>query len=866
MKEGQISAGSEFAFATVNHLTNETTRPLVTLSTPSGGRYLFGKMCEGSQRLMGSYKLRYGNLRGLFMSGTINSWDDIGGLPGFFLTVSDANKKNINVMGNRELITYIIATWRQFVFRKGIKIHAAEPETGPIHADKEVNVFHIKIPREEPSHTIHRATLKEHQSALEKLISLMFPLDTSVVNSKDPDSYKNLVPNLHQFVKLPPAPEAYQSQESYSYLVRILPSPGKFDVKRAIALGLKPGPVFRQLQFGNAVQNENGDTIYPNQVLGETRTFQKVLIIDIPNNSYYKNTIKSEEWFRKDDERGHEEIGLVYHFLGNDVDFNLEKYTSDFLNKFPSETRHVISHVSMTNNTLLNVRSVHNNLILKSVMDENYNIPDLEAYQPLDPNDRITRLHSLQKFNIRYEGIAPNYSSIIQKGNQEIYEQEVVPVLQDKLPMKPYSEFESTKVNFNADKNQPLKDQVHIMTIGTGSSLPTIARNVIANMVRIPYQKEKGGDVSYRSVLLDGGENTLGNLKRMVDSQQLEQLFKELSLIFLSHLHADHHLGIASMINKWFEVNHGNDDARLHLIAPHDYIAFINDWYSLEKNYNKFYNAGKLCIFNVEEFFRNLVGCYKQIDLQEFERKYDYNDCRIPPKVPVEADPGKINEMYKYIGLNEVKFVRALHCPFSYSSIMDYKLSEYQNFVVSYSGDTRPNPAFSKVGHGSDLLIHEATFGNDFAKDAVEKKHSTMIEAIYTGLRMNCSKLILTHFSSRFANSNNSIQRCKMSEAVHHVNEYLKNENSQPNIFDFDVTQNPAKSRKTYENLDMCFAYDLMNVKFGDIHLQEQHWDIFNEIFIPGMNEREADETFEEEGLPSKELPAKRRKIVNEWY
>lgn len=54
------------------------------------------------------------------------------------------------------------------------------------------------------------------------------------------------------------------------------------------------------------------------------------------------------------------------------------------------------------------------------------------------------------------------------------------------------------------------------------------------------------------------GENTLGTMMRNFghnNKEQLIKIFEELSLIHLSHLHADHHLGIISIINKWFEIN-----------------------------------------------------------------------------------------------------------------------------------------------------------------------------------------------------------------------------------------------------------------------------------------------------------------------
>ena len=82
--------------------------------------------------------------------------------------------------------------------------------------------------------------------------------------------------------------------------------------------------------------------------------------------------------------------------------------------------------------------------------------------------------------------------------------------------------------------------------LGTGSALPAICRNVLGNLIRLPYQDDSGA-ISYRSIVLDGGENTIGSLLRLFgheNGKEFVQIFQELSLIHLSHLHADHHLGL----------------------------------------------------------------------------------------------------------------------------------------------------------------------------------------------------------------------------------------------------------------------------------------------------------------------------------
>ncbi|MBD3343270.1 MAG: ribonuclease Z [Candidatus Lokiarchaeota archaeon] len=69
---------------------------------------------------------------------------------------------------------------------------------------------------------------------------------------------------------------------------------------------------------------------------------------------------------------------------------------------------------------------------------------------------------------------------------------------------------------------------------------------------------------------------------------------------------------------------------------------------------------------------------------------------------------------------------------------------------VTYSGDTAPCESLINLGKDSDVIIHEATFSKDKQDVAIEKQHSTSVDAATDAKKMSAKQLILTHISSRY--------------------------------------------------------------------------------------------------------------------
>ena len=70
--------------------------------------------------------------------------------------------------------------------------------------------------------------------------------------------------------------------------------------------------------------------------------------------------------------------------------------------------------------------------------------------------------------------------------------------------------------------------------------------------------------------------------------------------------------------------------------------------------------------------------------------------------------------------------------------------------AYAYCSDTGYLETIIPVIKDVDILYHEATFLNDREKDAIEKQHSTTIQAATIAKKANAEKLIIGHYSARY--------------------------------------------------------------------------------------------------------------------
>lgn len=91
-----------------------------------------------------------------------------------------------------------------------------------------------------------------------------------------------------------------------------------------------------------------------------------------------------------------------------------------------------------------------------------------------------------------------------------------------------------------------VSDNITVTTLGTGSAIPSKYRNVSSTHLDIP---------DFGGILLDAGEGTLGQLRRKFGMAGMQDFYNNLKIVHISHMHADHHLGLQSILHDRFKVS-----------------------------------------------------------------------------------------------------------------------------------------------------------------------------------------------------------------------------------------------------------------------------------------------------------------------
>ncbi|WP_036484659.1 ribonuclease Z [Myxosarcina sp. GI1] len=277
---------------------------------------------------------------------------------------------------------------------------------------------------------------------------------------------------------------------------------------------------------------------------------------------------------------------------------------------------------------------------------------------------------------------------------------------------------------------------MEITFLGTSSGVPTRSRNVSSIALRLPQRAEVW--------LFDCGEGTQHQLLRSdIKSSQIRR-------IFITHMHGDHIYGLLGLIASGGLA--GNAQA-IDIYGPEGLKAYLETG----AKYSCFKLGSRLRVHTVKpgllyEDDEFSISCqllkhripahgYRIVE-QDRAGRFDIDKAkalRIPPG-PVY---GKLKQG-QVVTLEDGRVING----------KELCGEPETGRKIAYCTDTVFCEAAVELARDADVLIHEATFAHQDAEMAFERMHSTSTMAAQVALLAGVKKLIMTHFSPRYAPGN----------------------------------------------------------------------------------------------------------------
>ena len=267
------------------------------------------------------------------------------------------------------------------------------------------------------------------------------------------------------------------------------------------------------------------------------------------------------------------------------------------------------------------------------------------------------------------------------------------------------------------------------MFLGTSGSAPTAKRATSATLIR------RGGD----RLLIDCGEGTQRQLLRSdVGLVDLEE-------IFLTHLHADHYLGLPGLL-KTFALR--GRDVPLTLYGPtglRDLLGALRRVFG-----NLTYPVETVEILPGDVLERS------DYVIQAFE--VDHPTQAVGYLIAEADRPGRFDvATADSLGVPTGRERGALQRGETVALAGGETIDPSQVLgpsrpgrSLALTGDTAPAASVVAAVEGVDLLVHEATFCEDEIQRARETGHSTAGQAALVAREAGVKLLALTHISSRY--------------------------------------------------------------------------------------------------------------------
>ena len=262
-----------------------------------------------------------------------------------------------------------------------------------------------------------------------------------------------------------------------------------------------------------------------------------------------------------------------------------------------------------------------------------------------------------------------------------------------------------------------------VVFLGTGGSVPTARRSTACVLVRV------GGE----RLLFDCGEGSQRQMQRSTGLVQVDE-------IYVTHLHADHYLGIPGLL-KTYDLN--GRERPLRVIGPPGLLELFK---ALRRIFGRLGYEVELVELGAGEAVAHDGYGVTQYAVEHRMTAYGY--------AVVEDDrPGRFDpEEAKRLGVSPGPDFKRLQEGETVDGVDPGQVmgETRSGRKIVVSGDTGPCEMTRVAAHQAQLLIHDSSFADEETERAGETGHSTGRQAAELAAAAGVDMLALVHISSRY--------------------------------------------------------------------------------------------------------------------
>ncbi|MFI5222294.1 MAG: ribonuclease Z [Bacteroidia bacterium] len=285
---------------------------------------------------------------------------------------------------------------------------------------------------------------------------------------------------------------------------------------------------------------------------------------------------------------------------------------------------------------------------------------------------------------------------------------------------------------------------LELTILGSSSATPTLERHPSAQYINFLDHH----------ILIDCGEGTqVQLLKYKIKKSRIDY-------IFISHVHADHILGLPGLL---FSMNLVHRSEPLYIFGPPSVFEILDLFFKHAETVLRFPLIKKLTSpDSIEIIFENTLIKVKSFPLFH----------RVPTTGFIFEEQPRLRKLniaaceknhVPFTFYNDLKRGKDFISPDGKIIIENQSLTfdPLEPLNYAYASDTIYDERVAKSVTEVNLLYHESTFLHDKLERATETMHSTAKQAGIIAAKAKVNKLLIGHFSTRYENLEELLEETK---------------------------------------------------------------------------------------------------------